>query len=440
MGKYGIGSSFNNIFTNLVKETKGVSRSHRNMLLFAYEGIIITLVNNLINNNNNLFATRLGASDFELSLVTAIPQFVSMIVLIPGGILTDRMTNKRRMTILSLCSLAAFYIALGFVPMMGKYRFLVFLILISLSIGPMTLYNASWQAYFSDVVSISERNRVFTLRTKWSFIISIITPLITGTLLASASTNDAKLKFHQGFFWTGCILILLQIFVLKKITGGNGESSQSSVTLKDLKNVAINLAHNKRFLGFLGVALLFYIGWQLDWTLYYIGEVNYLKLNEAWLGYVNVGGALIQFLTIGFWSRMNEKNGIRFSIIMGGLGLCFTPLVVILSTMLPLNIAQPLFLILNTAVNFAFATVSLNVLQCLLQVIPEKNKTLSISIYTLLISFSNAVMPMAGIKIYTSLGANLKALHITYLIIVVVRIMSTALWTLRWWLLRDEPM
>ena len=34
---------------------------NRILLLFTLEGMLITLVNNLVGNNNNLFATRLGA-------------------------------------------------------------------------------------------------------------------------------------------------------------------------------------------------------------------------------------------------------------------------------------------------------------------------------------------------------------------------------------------
>lgn len=407
------------------------------MLLFAYEGVLIALINNLINNNNYLFATRLGASDFQLTLVVALPQLVGMLVLLPGGILTDRMVNKRRMVILSLTALAAVYFTLGFAPLLGKYSLMAFLILLAVSVGPMTMYNASWQAYFSDVVPIEERNRTFTLRTKWTFLINICAPLLTGLLLASAASTSGKITLHQSFFWVSCVLIVLQTFVLKKISGGNTHVN-NGVNLSDLKAAAVDLVHNRAFLGFIGVTLFFYMSWQSDWTLYYIGQVNYLKLDEAWLSYCNVGGAAVQFFTIGFWSRMNERYGIRFSIIMGALGLCFFPIVMIISTSLPIHSGHYTFLILSTISNFAFATVSLNILQCLLQVIPEKNKTLSISIYTLLISLSNAVMPIVGVKTYTAFGANLRALQITFLIIFTTRVISTILWTLRWWLLKNE--
>lgn len=431
-------SIFTHSVSLLINNIAIYRRNDTNMLLFAFEGILITMVNNFINNNNNLFASRLGASDFQLSLVTSLPQFVGMIVLIPGGILTDQMVNKRKMVILSLSSLAIVYFILGFVPMMRHYGLTAFLVLLALSIGPMTLYNSSWQAYFSDIVPIKKRNKTFTIRTRWTFLINFIAPLLTGTLLTLAVTNKAKLMIHQSFFWISCILIIFQVFVLKKISG-DSSYSHSDMRLKDVKKIALDLINNKGFLGFVGVALFFYMTWQSDWTLYYIEQVTYLKLNEAWLSFINVGGAAIQFITISFWSHVNEKHGIRFSIIIGSLGLCFFPLVMILSTSLPLNIGPIVFLILSTLSNFAFATVSLNILQCLLQVIPEKNKTLSISIYTVFISLSNAVMPMVGIKLYTILGSNLHALHTTFLIILLSRAIATALWTLRWWLLRNTP-
>ncbi|MCX7711791.1 MAG: MFS transporter [Clostridia bacterium] len=427
-----------NIPAKLTEKLTETGTTERNMLLFAIEGILITLVNNLVNNNNNLFASRMNASDFQLSLVIALPQFVGMLVLIPGGILTDSMSNKRRMVTLSLFMLAAFYAVLGFVPFMKEYSLIAFLCLLALSVAPMTMYNASWQAYFSDVVPEESMNRTFSLRTQGTFLISILAPIVTGVLLSSTDSNDTKIMFHQTFFWAASLLLILQALVLKRISGGNVHSPVKT-RLHDLKTAVTDLAHNKRFLGFVGVALFFYLTWQVDWTLYYIGQVTYLKLNEVWLSYVSIGGAVVQFLTIGFWSQMNEKYGVRFPIILGNLGLAFCPASMIIATSCSAETGPVVFLLLNTLSNFAFAAVMLNILQCLLQVIPEKNKTLSIAIYTVLVTFSNAVMPMIGVQVYSALGSTKSALQTTFLIIFAFRIVSTGLWTLRWWLLRNEP-
>jgi len=414
------------------------SKNHprnRLLLLFALEGMLITLVNNLVGSNNNLFATRLGASDFQLSLLTTIPQLVGLTVLIPGGLLTDRLKNKRSMVMVSLLILTVFYALIGCVPMLPANRFAAFLILLAASVGPMTIYNVSWQAYFSDMVNANEQNRIFTYRTALTFVIGIIVPLVSGSLLAAANTNDDKIRLHQIYLWIGAALLLIQIIVLRQIKGSPNTSVAGSRT-GQLKGVISELLHNKKFLGFVGVAIFFYVTWHVDWTLYFIGQVNYLKLNEAWLSYVNIGNAVVQFITIGFWSRLNNKFGVRFGIIFGNLGLAFCPICMIVATGLPIPQGQVVFLIMNTLANITLAAVNLNIMQCLLQVVPENNKTLYISIYTVLVTLSNAFMPLIGVVIYTKLGADLEALQNTFRIIFAARIISTGLWGLRWWRLQ----
>ena len=416
---------------------KITKQGNRILLLFALEGMLITLINNLVGNNNNIFATRLGANELQLSLLTTIPQLVGLMVLIPGGILTDRMKNKRNMVMVSLAILTMFYALIGCVPMLSTNRFTAFLILFAASVGPMTIYNVSWQAYFSDMINKEEQNHIMTYRTALTFVIGIIIPLVSGSLLASANTNAGKIRLHQIYFWIGAALLLIQIFVVKQIKGSPNASAAEPRTGK-LKGVLSELLHNKKFLSFVGVAIFFYVTWHVDWTLYFIGQVNYLKLNEAWLSYVNIGNAVVQFITIGFWSRLNHKFGVRFGIIFGNLGLALCPICMIVATGLPLAQGQLAFVIMNTLANITLAAVNLNIMQCLLQVVPENNKTLYISIYTVLVTLSNAFMPLIGVVGYTKLGADLKALQLTFWIIFVVRIISTGRWGLRWWRFRDR--
>lgn len=404
---------------------------NRPLLIFSVEGILFALISNMINNNNNLFALRLGASDFQVSLVSSIPQFIGVLVLIPVGILTDRMRNKQRMVTLSLFLLAFVYVLIGFVPILGEYRFYAFLILLSLSIGPLTSYNASWQAYFSDVVPFEGRNRVLTMRTGGMFLINICTPLFTGALLASVLGNNEKIRFHQGFYFTAAIILIVQIFTLKKIKEGQ-VAERNYIKISELKNTLRDLVHHKPFMKFLGTALFFYLTWHADWTLYFLGQVNYLEMNEAWLSYVSIGAAVAQFLTIGLWSRINERIGPRFGIIFGNLGLALCPICMIVGTSLPISYAPIVFLIMNTFANLALANVSLNLPQYLLLSIPEHNKTLSIAIYTVFITLSNAIMPMAGVKVYTLLGANLNALQTVFWTLFAFRIISSGFWFLNW--------
>lgn len=178
-----------------------VAPRNRTLRLFTYEGILITLINNLVGGHNNLYAIRLGAGDFELGLVTMLPQLVGMLVLIPGGILTDRMKSKRDMVTSALFVVACVYVLIGFVPNFGSYRLGAFLFLLALSSAPMTIYNVSWQAYFSDVIHPNGRNNILAVRSSISFLIGITITLTTGALLSSAVTNADKIHLHQMFCW-----------------------------------------------------------------------------------------------------------------------------------------------------------------------------------------------------------------------------------------------
>lgn len=409
------------------------------MRLFAIEGILITFVNNLVGNNNNMFATRLGAGDFELSLINLLPQLVGMLVLIPGGILTDFLKNKRDMVTTALLAVAFIYAVIGFVPALSSFKLEAFLFLLALSSAPMTMYNVSWQAFFSDVVHPNARNGILALRNSVAFLVGVTGILGSGALLAAAATNGEKIRLHQIYLWVAAFLLLLQVIVLKRIPNSK-VNEVKRINLSEIKNALVSLAKNRKFLGFVGVAIFFYLTWHMDWTLYFIGETQYLGMNEAWLSYIKIGEAVIQFLTMGVWSRINSKQGVRFAIIFGSLGLSLCPVAMIISTSLHTENAKLVFLILNIVFNITLATTNLNILQCLLQVIPETNKTFNISVYTALVMMSNGIMPMIGVKLYQKLGGDYQALHTTFWIIFVLRIIATGLWTLRWWLLRKEEM
>lgn len=413
------------------------SFEYRTMRLFTYEGILITLVNNLVGNNNNFLAMRLGATDYELGLVTILPQLVGMAVLIPGGILTDSLKNKRDMVTSALIAVAFIYAVMGFVPALGSYRLKVFLVLLALSSAPMTIYNVSWQAFFSDVVHPNGRNGILALRSAMAFLIGITITLTCGILLSGAESNAGKILLHQIFIWGGAFLLILQVFTLRKIPACSVDNS-TKLKISEIKKAFFDLFNNRSFLGFVSVAIFFYITWHMDWTLYFIGETKYLGMDEAWLSYINIGNAIIQFLTMGIWSKINSKHGVRFAIIFGSFGLSLCPVSMIIATSINPAYAKLVFLILNILSNITLATTSLNILQCLLQVIPEYNKTLNISVYTTLVTLSNGIMPLAGVALYQKLGGNLWALQTVFWLIFVLRIIATGLWALRWWILRKD--
>jgi hypothetical protein len=363
-----------------------------------------------------------------------------MLILIPGGLFAGSLHNKRRIVIgalitgafgFLLCALSPYLRLINpesdFFPRYSIYFFLIFL---SLTVGSMAIYNISWQSFFPEVVDINARNRVLTMRTHADVFVSLPLPLLVGVILIQAVTDKGKITVHQCFYLCAALFLVIAAINYRSIKAVR-PAAPKSVSFSELKKAVKSLLHNKQYLMFIGAAIFFYMTWHFDWTLYFIGQVSYLKMNEFQLGLTTLGATAAQFLTMRFWSRKNEKHGVVLPVTFGILGLSLCPVAMIISTSVPVSIAPYIFIPFHAIVSLPLAAVTLNMLQCLLQVADEEYRSFSISVYTCLVCLSNAVMPVAGIALYRALGGDRNGLRITFAIIFFLRIIAALLWLAR---------
>ncbi|MDR2750211.1 MAG: MFS transporter [Clostridiales bacterium] len=429
--------SFSLLRARILRSVRSFSTLDAPVKIYVIEGILLSIVSTILSNNNNLFANRLGANDYQLGLLSSIPQLVNILILLPGGVIADSLKNKKRMVLGTISASGVLYLAIGLATGFAQNQFIAFLALFATSAGTTTLYSISWQSLFPDVISIEKRNKTLTLRTFGVMLISVISPLATGSILSSIGTNEGKIAAHQTFFVLVGVLTFVQVFALSRLKPQNAPKPQG-MSLKALKEAGAALLRNKRFIYFASVTIFFYMTWHMDWTLFYIGQTQYLGFNEFQLALATVLAGLAQFLTLRFWSRVNERKGVIFAMLFGVLGLAFPPISMIVGVSLPQPLGKIVFLVMYTISCLGFATVTLNVFQCLLQVLDEKNRALSISIFTVFSSLSNACLPMFGVMLYKWLGGNLSGLKMTFAIIFVLRIIAAGLWFKRYLDTKDE--
>jgi MFS family permease len=404
-----------------------------------FDGLFISTAVNIAANTNNLFATRLGADDYQLSMIQFMPMMFNLILLLPCGFLIDSFKNKKRLVMGMLIFCALGYFLCGLSPLLPAeggtvYFFLVFL---SLASGAVALYNVSWQAFFPDVVDIRSRNQVFSLRTQVTMFTGMLIPLVTGGALSFIPSTPGKIIAHQLFYFLSGLMFLVGAFNFRHLNAER-ESAPRRVSFSEIKNAGKSLRNNKPFIFFMAVAVVFYISWQADWTLYYIGQSQYLKLNEFMLALVVVCGTGVQLFTLRFWSRKNEKYGVVLPVTFGILSLCLNPVAMVTAVSLPSFIAPYAFLLFHTVSTVAFITVNLNMFQCLLQVVDEHYRSLSLSVFSCMTCLSNAVMPVAGVALYQALGGDRDALRLTFLAVLALRLLAAGLWAFRWSILKKQ--
>jgi hypothetical protein len=329
---------------------------------------------------------------------------------------------------------AFFFFLAGFsalIPVHTVYFFLGFVALANVSNA---MYNLSWQAYLPEVVPEGQRNAVITFRARVTMIVSMLMPLIGGGILAGIASHDGKIIVHQIFYMlVGCMLVGNAVF-LRKIKAA-APAAPRRITRAQFGEAVRSLAKNRTYMGFGLVALFFHITWHVDWTLYFIGQANYLKMNEFLLGLTGVGATLAQLVTIGFWSRRNARWGVEKPVTYGILGLSLCPIAMIAALSVPLRFGPAVFLAANFIAHMTFATIGISLLQCVLKIADEKYRSLSISLYTCFIMASNAVMPVVGVTLYRTLGGNMYALRNTFWIVFFLRLVAAGVWRGRLYLM-----
>ena len=400
---------------------------------YTVDGLFITSATTIAISSFNLFAVRLGANDYQLSLVQFLPQIFTMFLLIPGGLFMDSLRNKKRIVIVMLAVLMLMTLLCSISPFTGTFSIQFFLISITLSGITLALYNIAWQTFFPTIVDLKTRNYVLTFRTRVSLFAGLLVPLFIGVILTNIESLKGKIYAHQIFFIVAVLLLFLAALNFQKFRSKQAVAPVPRyVSFSEIKKAGKALMHNKQFLLFAFTAMFFHMTWHFDWTLYFIGQVTYLKMNEFQLGLVPLGAAAIQLFTLKFWSRKNEQYGVVLPFTFGILGLSLCPLFLMLAISMPISAGPHVFVILHMLAHIPFCVVTLNLFQCLLQVVDEEYRSFSMSVFASMICLSNAVMPVAGVALYHVLGADADGLRYALGIIFILRLIAAGLWLLRW--------
>lgn len=392
-------------------------------VLFAAEGALLQLFCSVNGFANNLFATGLGATDLQIGLIQTVPNVAALILLLPLGLLADRLSSSRTIPLICLLCVSAGYVLMAAVPGLGSARIPVFFITLVLTAGGPVLYNAQWQNFFGDVVPPESRNGVLTVRNRYMFILGVATPLVCGVMMSGMVDT---MGMYQLFFLLCAGAALLQAGVVSGIRTPRHPAA-AKFSLGQIGDAVKQMASSREFLLFFAPVLLFYISWQMDWSMWYIGQVQYLELTESemtiYSGVFNIG----QLAAIGLLSRSVQKRGVDRTLPFAALGLCSCPLTMMLCSCLPAGQRMIPFTLLVTVLNAPQCATNLCIVQILLRVAPRSCRSLAVSLFTLTTTLTNCIVPFLGVQLYTALGADYRAMLLFNLFTFLCRVFTLGL-------------
>lgn len=411
----------------------------RMLMLFGVEGVLFQFVMSLSGVSGfgtNLYATNLGATDSQIGMIQLVANLFAVSFLIPMGVVADRTKSAKTVPMLLMLFMGCAYFFYGTVPVMGEMRMVFFFIGLALTAGVLTIYNGIWQAFFGDVTLLAERNRVFAFRSRFIFVVSTVAPILCGTILTSMGDTEGKLMVLRVFFYICGALCLVNAFVLSRVKGGLRTpemlAALPKVGVRELAGVLGGLVKDKKFMLYFVCIMFFYFSWHFDWSMWYIGQTQYVGLTESQLSIFVAACSILQLITLGLFVKLNEKKSVNFTFLLSILSLVFCPITMVASGLAPVAARPAVFMIMGAIVMIPQGANNLCLVQMLLDAAPEKNRALVVSIAMAFVQLSNGLMPFLGVQLYTALGADYNAWLVFNGIIFVLRFTSLVIFTLRY--------
>lgn len=350
-------------------------------------GMATTIALCIAGNYITLFAINvLGASNYQVGLLSSLPQFVGLFAMIIGSVLLARLEERKKFTAIAFLCTRLFFLVLFFVIYLPvEYRSWVFVILVGFMNFPGSIATLSWQSFIGDLIPDYRRNQFFSERNRILTIVGMITTFLIGILLQQF--NPSNPFPFQLLFLIGFLCGIVELFFLLKHREGEKEKKATAKKF----TLGLSVLKYKPFLYFIICGLIFNFGWQMAWSLFNIYHIKFALANGLWISLFAVINQIAQIASFKWWGRMAEKHSNAKMLILVAIGMGTTPFLTILST----NLYYLLFVNASSGL-FVSGTVLLLFNQ-LLEVTNEENRTVCISNYNILLAIVAFIAPQFGV-------------------------------------------
>jgi MFS family permease len=353
-------------------------------------GVASTIVASTSNNYFSLFAISvLGATNYQVGLISSLPQFIGMFAMIIGSFILSRLEEKKRFTALSILFTRLFVFAMLFIMLVPEdYRAWVFVLLIGFMNFPGSFATLSWQSLIGDLIPDNRRNGFFSERNRVLTIVGMAVTFLMGVVLQQFDKGNSLP--YLILFGIAFVFGVVEVFYLYK-----HKEEKKTVVLKPKSTKKLQISwdvfQDKRFVTFLICSLYFNFTWQMAWSLFNIYQIKYANATGLWISLFTVANQISQVVSYKWWGKMADKHSNAKMLIFVALGMATAPILTVVSTNLYYLIAVNVFTGL-----FVSGTVLLLFNQ-LLEVTKEENRSSYIANYNVLLAIIGFIAPQFGV-------------------------------------------
>ncbi len=350
----------------------------------AWFGILSGIVSSFL----AVYTIRLGGTDAQVGLLSALPALVAIFVSIPGARLVENEKRPLSVLIMSAIGHRTGYLLLALLPIffVAESAWLVVAIT-GLQTIPQAVANIAFTDMFARTVKPEKRAHVVSVRNILVGITSTVAAFAAGKLLD-------WLVFpmnYQVLFTIGFGASMVSTYYLTRIRlpreskrRSHGENANGG----GIRGYLAMFNTNKGYSRFTLASFVFQWGLFLSAPLYSIYWVRTLNATDGWIGLINMVGSASTILFYPLWARLTARRGNRLAMIITTAGLA----------------GYPFFLAIYPSLEWALfvsfwggifsSGQALSFFNGLLEVCPERNRAAHIAVYNTLANIAAFISPI----------------------------------------------
>jgi MFS family permease len=353
-----------------------------------------------------VFLARLGASNFQVGLLTAMPALAGLLLAVPVG----RFLERRR-RIVPWYGGARFayvmaYAVTGLIPFVVPPQYLVPAILVVWAAAtlPQTTLNIAFSVVMNAVAGSKGRYELMSRR--WS-----VLGFTTAVTVAVVGQALERLRFplNYQFVFVGLSLaVLLSLYFSSRLQLPERDPAPPAPNRSwavRLRDFARRIRAQPAFVGFTAKRFVFLAGVALAapiFPLYYVREA---RASEQWIGFIGTAQTAILLAGYPLWARFSRTRGSRFVLLWATGGLALHPALTALTQRVEIIV------VLAGLAGIFQAGMDLVFFDELMKTVPAERTATFVSLAQSLQYLSMMVAPLLGTTLadYVGLGGALLA-------------------------------
>ena len=291
----------------------------------AEHGAWQSLAANLYGPFLGVLAIRLGASNLQVALISALPAAVSCVASVLGAQVLRPFQRKKGVACAFAFANRLFLLGIAALPLFSEdSRAGALVLLIALMNVPGAIGNIAWQALMADAIPSELRGEAFAVRSRIVTAVGFLPTLVGGYLLDALSFPIG----YQVVFVVAFAASVMEVRALSRTY----EPCHDGECVPQVSDSARPGALDRKALlgqvakaGFTPRAMLFYFGWMMAQPLFTIYYVRVLDCGNLWVAVFSIVSSMAQYLSFPMWSRYAARKGNTAALAAATAGMALTP-------------------------------------------------------------------------------------------------------------------